>query len=691
MSTEALQTRVILRADSVRSWLVLFLCCAASVVPAQEQDTLSRDLPALSVSGRKVRGFMRTVRGESVVSMEMMRQMPHILGNADPIHYAMMLPGVQTSSEYDAGLHIQGCDNSHNMISIGGVPIYNAAHLLGFFSVFNATHYSDMLLDKSAGASSAAGRLGGSLDMRHADTLVTLWGGDLSVGPMSSQGTLRVPLTSKSDLILSARAAYLNLLYSRWLTIDDQQMRYSFCDYNLTYTFRPDRRNTVTAEAYFGGDRVGYQDDSYGTDARLRWSNFMAAVHWRHAAGRAVVEQSAWHTAYRNRFQLTQTNIAVSLPSDISTTGYRARLTLGRTVVGADAAVHAILPQAPQTDGLVMRNAGEQRRLHPVELSASVVHTLAVGRRLEVTPGLRLGMFSCGGDGPSSGARTFFSADPSVSATLRVLRSSSLTFAAAVRHQNLFKTGFSEIGLPTEFWIPAGEGRRPQYSYNLSLLFETFSRGRMWRLSVEVYHKWLRHQLEYDGNVFDFLFSEYDLRSVLLHGRSTNYGASLMLEKRKGRLTGWLSYSVGRAWRRFPGTKYTGKYPASHERIHELNAVTTFRLSRRWSFGATMVAASGTPYTAPERFYLINNNIITEFGEHNGRRIGTYARLDLSASYDFRVRGHRRSGINVSVYNATMHHNELFRRLKIRDDKFANKSFSFILNIMPSVNYYYSF
>lgn len=97
------------------------------------------------------------------------------------------------------------------------------------------------------------------------------------------------------------------------------------------------------------------------------------------------------------------------------------------------------------------------------------------------------------------------------------------------------------------------------------------------------------------------------------------------------------------------------------------------------------------PYTAPERFYLINNNIITEFGEHNGRRIGTYARLDLSASYDFRVRGRRRSGINVSVYNATMHHNELFRRLKIRDDKFANKSFSFILNIMPSVNYYYSF
>lgn len=676
-------------AENLRLRLILLLCLATSVVSAQEQDTLSRDLPNVSVSGRRVNTYLQTVRGASVVSMEMMRQMPRILGNADPIHYAMMLPGVQTNSEYDAGLHIQGCDNSHNMVSIGGVPIYNASHLLGFFSVFNATHYSDMRLDKSAGV--FVGRLGGSLDMRSADTLVTTWGGDLSVGPMSSQGTLRVPLTPKSDLILSARAAYLNLLYSRWLTIDDQQLRYSFCDYNLTYTFRTDPRNTVTAEAYFGGDRVGVKDAAYTMDSRLRWSNFMGAVRWRHASDGAVLEQSAWHTAYRNRFRLTQTNIAVSLPSDISTTGYRAQLTLGRTIVGAEAAVHAILPQTPQTDGLIMRNSAEQRRLHPVELSASVTHTLAVGRRLEVTPGLRLGMFSSGSEEPSAPVKTFFSADPYVSATLHIMRSSTLTFAAAVKHQNLFKTGFSQLGLPTEFWIPAGAGRRPQYSYDLSLLFETVSSGRMWRLSAEVYHKWLRHQLEYDGNVFDFIFSEYNLADALLHGRGTNYGVNIMLEKRKGRLTGWLSYSVGRAWRRFPGTKYTGKYPASHERIHELNAVATFRLARRWSIGATMVAASGTPYTAPERFYLINNNIITEFGEHNGCRIGTYARLDLSASYDFSVRGRRRSGINVSLYNVTMHNNELFRRLKIYKDRFANKPFSFVLNIMPSVNYYYSF
>lgn len=673
---------------AVKSLLLLYVSCAAATSAAQETqqpDTLKGTLRNLTVSGRKVRSFLSGAEGNSIISMEMMQEMPRILGNADPMHYAQLLPGVQTNSEYDAGLHIQGCDNSHNQIGIAGVPLYNVAHLLGFFSVFNPTHFSSMQLSKSAHTSDCPNRLGGTVDMRHHDSLFTKTGGDLSVGPMSSQGTLRMPVGRNSALTLSARAAYLNLLYSQWMKIDDEQMRYYFSDYNLTFTTHADSRNTLTADFYYGGDDVSYDDDTYNMKTSLKWSNIMGALHWQHKGEGFSVGQCIYYTGYRNHFSLGQTNLSVSLKSDISDIGYRSRLDFGNTTVGADFAWHSMQPQNPTTGGLLQHNGGDVPRQHATETSLYASHRLPLGRRVLLAAGLRANLYTCGGSG------TFASADPSASVAVKTSPHSTLTLSGGVRHQYLFKTGFSDVGLPTEFWMPADNNHRPQYSYDTSLLFETTLGGKAWRITAEAYYKRLMHQIEYEGNVFDFIYSDYDINNILLHGNGHNYGLNLMAERRKGRLTGWISYSVGRAWRRFPGTRHEGRYPASHERIHELNAVATLRLNRRWSFGATFVAASGTPYTGAERFYMISTNIITEFGPYNGRRVSPYMRLDLSACYDFRCRKGRRSGINLSVYNVTKHNNPLFHRLKIYEDRFAYKEFSFILDIMPSVNYYYSF
>ncbi|MEE0361342.1 MAG: TonB-dependent receptor, partial [Prevotella sp.] len=129
----------------------------------------------------------------------------------------------------------------------------------------------------------------------------------------------------------------------------------------------------------------------------------------------------------------------------------------------------------------------------------------------------------------------------------------------------------------------------------------------------------------------------------------------------------------------------------AHERPHELNAVATFKAGRRWSFGAAMVVASGTPYTRVERFYMLGNHVLSDYGPHNGERLPPYVRLDLSASYDFSVGRGRRSGINLSLYNVTAHDNVLFYRLKVNEVEYAYRPFAFALRLMPSVNYYFSF
>ena len=187
-----------------------------------EQDTISHFLEDLVITSERNTSPLKSGDTRVVkMDMEFMHRLPKILGNADPMHYTQLLPGIQTNAEYDAGLHIQGCDNSHNIISIGGIPVYNASHLLGFFSTFIPSHFSSMSITKNATADRGYSCIGGILDMEPYDSIPQKTNGEFSVGLMSSQGTARIPLGRKAALFTSVRLSYLNLLYSPLLKIDD--------------------------------------------------------------------------------------------------------------------------------------------------------------------------------------------------------------------------------------------------------------------------------------------------------------------------------------------------------------------------------------------------------------------------------------------------------------------------------------
>ena len=167
--------------------------------------------------------------GSVDMNLEIMDLLPKIMGNADPVGYSKLLPGVQTSGEYNGGLHINGCENSHNMISVMDVPLYNVNHMLGFFSTFIPTHYSSMSLYKVPESAGAPNRLGGELmfrpNSRRTDDRLS---GSLQTGLMFTQGTVKVPTGKKSLLTASFRDTYINLLYSSWLTTDRMTLLYSF-------------------------------------------------------------------------------------------------------------------------------------------------------------------------------------------------------------------------------------------------------------------------------------------------------------------------------------------------------------------------------------------------------------------------------------------------------------------------------
>ena len=668
-------------------------------VSAEMPDTLNHyGLQAVEIRGKRLRSQLREIEGTSIISMSLMDEMPHILGNADPLHYAQLLPGVQTNSEYDAGLHIQGCDNSHNYVSLGGAPVYNAAHLLGFFSIFNAGHFTEMSLQKSPVSASFPNRLGGRVDMltptwlAAEDSLsVGAVHGELSVGPMSSQGTLRLPVGKRSLLLLSARTAYLNLLYSKWLEVDGDEVKYDFSDYNLSYITQLDDANVLKFEGYWGYDNMKIGQASHGLQGKLKWNNTMAALHWYSRSKDGLeerkkdwsMEQMVYYSRYANRLNVDEYSFQVGMRSFIFDLGYKGNFSWGRWSVGAEVIRHQLLPQDVGITGNLANYQTNAQHQQATETSAYLQYCQPLGEKLLMEMGARVSGYHC--------QKSFYRVMPHLKFNYDLSQSAKLNLNLGIRNQYLFQTGFSSAGLPTEFWFAADQNHRPQYAYHAALQGEFWFAEKEYRLSVETYYKWLMNQIENNSNMFDILFSSYSFDGSLLHGKGYNYGLNLLLEKRRGKLTGWLSGSLGRAMRKFDGEQYQGWYPAGHERIYELNAVATYRINRRVSLGTTYVLASGTPYTKVNYAYLMSGNLVTEYGPHNGGRVKPYMRLDLSASYDFATKGSIRGGINFSLYNVTMHGNDLFYRIKVYDNHVRYNGFKFLMPIMPSLNYYCKF
>ena len=657
------------RFTAIIIWSVLI----ASATEAWAQ-TDSLYLDATTVTARRKEAVAITGSAGVTVDVSSMKTLPSILGTPDPVAYAQYLPSMSTNSELDAGIHIQGNDHSHNVVSSGGVPIYGVSHLLGLFSVFNPSHFGKMRYRTS---SPELNRLGGSLDMMLPDSLPKTLKGEFQAGLIAAQGSLSVPV-GDVGVKVSARRSYLNLLYGNYIKVNDIPIRYGFTDANITVVWAPGAKDKLWLDAYWGADALDGAAGLYGADGSSAWDNAMAALHWKHGA----LTQTAYYTGWSLGLDAAWTSLSARLDSHLRSAGYKAAFRSGDWTVRAESAWHNALPQNPIIKGGPNVSNSEQPEQSAWEnvLSGRYSHTWGP---FTLETGLKGCMYL------SPEREWMPSADPDLSLGWNLYRGGALALKLGTQHQYLFQTGFTDMGMPSEFWFLAGKNARPQESRYVSLSYLLdFGQGG-YTLSAETYFKRLYGQVEYKDNILDLISREYSLDNVLLHGNGRAWGLNLSLSKVSGAFTGWISYAWGRSLRRFDDPDYAEEYPSSHERIHELDAVASYRLGR-WNFGATLVAASGTPYTRPEHLYIMSGQIIAKYGKHNGARLAPYFRVDASATYNFKPDV---NGLTLSVYNATCRENELFHRISIDKEEgtYRYKSSNLIFSILPTISYFHKF
>lgn len=617
--------------------------------------------------------------------------MPQFLGFADPLRYMQLLPGIQTTGELSAGIFMQGCETSHNLLTLNDVPLYNAMHLLGFFSVFNSGHMDAFNLQKSGSAAAYGNRIGGALSMYTRDSVVTRFSAEGNIGIIAAQGTLAIPFNSRSSIYVSARSSYINLLYKDLLTVDNSELRYGFQDYNATYILKPSNRDQIGVNFYYGSDLLRLKEGYYQADGKIAWSNLLASAQWaRTQSSRLSFKQTAYMSRYENKVRLYQSDVMVSLPSRVFDWGYKGSVQWQQGNVrgqsGLEYVYHSVKPQSPQVEGSYNQANQTQPSQHAHETSVFASAQFSPTRRWELEGGLR-GIFYINTSSPLT---RYFAAEPRFTSRFFPAPGHELSFHYGLHHQYVNQICTSGLGLPTDFWVAASKEVPAQYAHSFSLGYHWNSPRRQYSLSLGTYYKKLYHQVEYTGSLIDMINQKYELTNGLEFGNGENYGAEVMFKKNFGKLAGWLSYTLGWADRKFPTVNEGTKFPSIHDRRHDLSAVIEYKLSPRMNLTALFVYASGTPYTSPSYAYIIGENIICEYEPHNASRMPDYHRLDLAFNYWFRKTPSKESGINISLYNVYNHANPFYMDLEVNDLSFDVRSQSFY-GIVPSVSYFFKF
>lgn len=687
------------RRITISAAFILSLFCA--VLSAQDRDdslyVYVIDTASVVTSGRAIEPVSGIMSGNLTIAPSALDELPRFMGVTDVMKIFKLMPGVQQTGEMDSGIYIRGADGGQTSVYLDGARVYAPNHLMGFFSSFNSDHIGSSTMYKGANAGAGyGGSLGGYISIGTKDGQPGRFTGCLHAGLLSSQATLGIPIGGKSALYLSGRGTYLNYMLKAIPRSGINAVpEYGFSDFNLTWLYKPDEKNFLKASAYFGTDNMEVPVTAYQATGALRWKNAAASISSRTETGNGIGLENRLHFSYfSNLIDIRISGSSFMLPSSIADFGYDGAficpLPYGKIRGGIFYTLHDMDVQHPVTDNLYgLTTISVPSHVFQHDFGAYSSWSADIAGVVYIDAGLRL-------SASVSGNKLHFGPEPRVSLRYSPLPDMRISASYALHRQYISQVSVSGIGMPVDYWIPCTPDHGPQVAHCVSAgMAHSFGKG-MFSYSTELYYSRMYGLTESDGGLIDMVSGRYDWTEHVLYGSGDSYGAELMFRKNKGRVTGWLGYTLGWAMRSFPDIASGAAFPAKQDRRHSLSAVVSWDVTDCISLSSVFVYATGSAFTMPSAIYVIGNNVLHEYGPHNGARMPDYHRLDLSATWDFLRTGRTRHSLNLSVYNAYARPNPLILDLKAGYDSESGTltvttDGMVLYTILPSLSYTLSF
>lgn len=672
-------------------------------------------------SDRGERIEQQTQMSQAEIPVAQIKRIPALLGEVDVLKTLQLLPGVQSGGEGTTGLYVRGGSPDQNLVLLDGVPVYNVSHLLGIFSVFNADALRNVTLTKGGFPARYGGRLSSVLEINMKEGNLKEWEGEGSIGIISSKLTVSGPLKKdKTSILVSGRRTYADLIAKPLIKSaaaedgSDIDLSLYFYDLNAKLQHKVNDNHRLFLSFYSGADVFGTEikdgEDTFGggTD----WGNIISAARWNwQISPKLFLNTTATYSRYE---------INVDALADDGIDDFRARYVSGIYDFGGKVDFDYI----PNPDhylrfgggwtnhtyrpGAVSLKAGTEGEINldtlvgsQVDYSNEFYAYLEDDFRfgaLKVNAGLHFSAFGVNDElytslQPRLGLRYLLKNDLSVKAS----------FSTMQQYINLLTS--EALSLPTDLWVPSTDRVLPQQSWQIAAgVAKTYDDE--YEVSLEAYYKQMKNVVSFREGASFFLGIEDDWENKVTQGDGEAYGLELFIQKKRGRFTGWIGYTLSWNWRQFDEINSGNRFPFRYDRRHDLSVVGNYNLSDRVWLSGAFVFGTGNAVSLPtfqyetaqrddQRFFY---NPTVEAGvDKNSFRMTNYHRLDLSISFRKKKKWGERTWV-IGAYNAYWHRNPYF--LTADDRNTCNdqgctserrvREIS-ILPIIPSVSYQFKF
>ena len=662
-------------------------------------------------STRKDENVSRTQMGMAKIDPRRLSTLPVLMGESDIMKSIQLMPGVQTASEGSSGFSVRGGSTDQNLILLDEAPVYNASHLMGFFSVFNSDAIKDATLYKGDIPASNGGRLSSLLDIRMKDGNRKEYHVNGGIGIISSRLTVEGPIKKdKGSFIISARRTYADMFLKLSKDSMMRQNKLYFYDVNAKANYDFNANNRLFVSAYFGRDFTGF-----GNDFSFSWGNATVTTRWNHVFNSKLFSNlTLIYSNYQYNLGNSNAKPTFKWRSNLEDVGLKYDFTLyqgARNTIkfGLASTLHFIQPGMFKVDG--KKSDFQTTDSRAIENAVYLQDEQKLGDKLTLNYGLRLSSFHNMGPGStytinksfevtdtvSHGKHSIYHSsyglEPRFSANYRLDETSSIKAAYSRTRQYLQLASNSAAGSPLDVWFPASAYVKPQVSDQVGLGYFRNFEDNAYELSVEGFYKWMQNQIDFKDNA-DLLLNN-QLEKELRFGKAQSYGVEIFARKNTGNLTGWISYTLSKATRKFPDINQGKTYNANYDHPNNLNVVLTYKISKRTEFTSSWTYYSGTPITYPTMRFSYGNTNLPIYGDKNASRLPDYHRLDLSLTVKNKRKPGQRweSEWNFAVYNAYNRGNAYSVYFET-DEKDQSKIRTYkmvMFPIIPSITYNFKF
>lgn len=607
--------------------------------------------------------------GVAKVNLSEIRNVPVIFGERDVLKTLQLLPGIKSAGEGNSGFYVRGGSTDQNLILLDEAPVYNASHLLGFFSTFNSDAIKDVSVFKGGMPAQYGGRLSSVLDIRMNDGNKKEYTAEGGIGLISSRLKLEGPIVrDKSSFMISGRRTYADAFLALAKDTSIRNNTLYFYDLNAKANYQIDEKNTVFLSGYFGRDELGL-NQTFG----FEWGNATATLRWNHLySNRLFSNTSLIYSNYNyvienfieeNNFRVSSSIRDLNLKQD-----FQLSLNNSHNLrFGLDLVNHRIAPGSITSDtrSSVNEETIEQRK--GSEVSAYLSDEWAVNDKFNIVYGLRISSFFLRGPGifnlyDAEGqiystreyrrgelVKSYYRVEPRLTASYLLTETSSIKMSFTRNSQNLHLMSNSTASSPTDLYIMSSNNVKPEVADQIAGGFFRNFNDDKYEFSTEVYYKTMSNQIEYRSGTD--LRGNKNVESDLLYGVGRAYGIELFIKKRFGKLNGWVGYTLSKSERRFNDLDGGVWFNAKQDRTHDLSLVGIYKAGPRWTFSSTFVYNTGNAVTFPAGKYQINTQTYFYYSARNADRMPDYHRLDVAATLEARPGKKLQSSWSMGFYN----------------------------------------